>query len=486
MKKNALRFLALCMALLTLLGAAGCGNQAKVKKGNDAVTAAQSISARPDPALIPVKYDMEVTLNEEDNTVSGYTDITVKNTTSEAMNEIGLRYFAPAVAKDSKLTAVKDLSANTDCKLKYKVKKTLVIASLAEAVAPNTEKTVRVSFTTAVPKLQDRFGYQETGSGKLYLLTFWAPQLAAYENGKWNDSKYIDYGESTYNRVSEYTMRFTAPAGYTVAASGKQTTEGNVTTVTAPNVREIAVACGSGMEKQSETADGVTFNIYRTYKDMPDEIYDAMFDTAKKAVALYTEKVGPYVFDELDIVPAKLGTLNLGGMEMPGLIIEGLPSGADSSDPELKDILADITKTAAHEVGHQWFCYAVGNDQYNEAWLDEAFTNYLSDYLYCNTPTIDDELAEDKENRYYINLPFNKYKNEDHYQYCIYNIGAQFLHLLENQMGSDKFFEMLQDWYSANQLKVVHGADFVNHVLKYDDSEGVKNILNRYLHEDYL
>ena len=55
-----------------------------------------------------------------------------------------------------------------------------------------------------------------------------------------------------------------------------------------------------------------------------------------------------------------------------------------------------------------------------------------------------------------------------------------------SKFGTDTFFRMLRDWYSENKFKVVHGADFVNHVLKYDSSDEVIKILNRYLHEDYL
>lgn len=34
--------------------------------------------------------------------------------------------------------------------------------------------------------------------------------------------------------------------------------------------------------------------------------------------------------------------------------------------------------TVYHEVAHQWFYYLVGNDENEEAWLDESFASFCS------------------------------------------------------------------------------------------------------------
>lgn len=63
-------------------------------------------------------------------------------------------------------------------------------------------------------------------------------------------------------------------------------------------------------------------------------------------------------------VTVVLGDLPWGGMEYSGVVF---------STPD--------RATIAHEVAHQWFFGAVGNDQYREPWLDESLTVFHEELL---------------------------------------------------------------------------------------------------------
>lgn len=81
---------------------------------------------------------------------------------------------------------------------------------------------------------------------------------------------------------------------------------------------------------------------------------------------------GKYPYDTLDVVQAPY---NSGGMEYPGMV-----RISDSYAGSLELVEGEVGKMlrldVAHEVAHEWFYAAVGNDQYREAWLDESFAVY--------------------------------------------------------------------------------------------------------------
>ncbi len=502
--KTVRKTLALLMAVVLLLcGFAACGKKeagsddsSSQKASNDAVAAALAAEPAPESGCKALKYDMNVTLDTEKNTVSGYEDVTIKNTSGAPLRELYFRYYAPAISKKSAVTDV-----SPDYQLYKENENTTVIVDFAdEPMQPEEERTLRLSFTTVVPKLDDRFGYHKEGKGKMYLLTFWAPQLAMYTDGKWNDSPYFDEGESTYNAMSDYTVTFTAPESYVIAASGTQTSNGGVTTITAPNVREVSIVACDYMTVETSSVDGVTLKMYRPDYDDYDTLYDVMAENAAAAISLYNDKIGSYIYTELDIVP---GFIKAGGMEMPGLVIEALPEHMNSYE------YYNAALTVAHEVGHQWFYCAVGNDQYNEPWLDESFAQYCHEYLYQSAapealkradrlalegepdatciPTFDEYYHDSYgvADKHYINLPCSEYTFSGYSDY-VYTRGAEFLYRLQKAMGDDSFFEMLSQWYLGNRLQVARGSDFIKHVLQYNDTQAVKDLINDYLSDEYV
>jgi aminopeptidase N len=86
---------------------------------------------------------------------------------------------------------------------------------------------------------------------------------------------------------------------------------------------------------------------------------------ARRTVGSLSRRLAPYGGRELDIVLLGGGTGGFGGMEYPELIFT-MPFG----------------NVIAHEIAHQWWYGLVGDDQYNEPWLDESFATYSEERLY--------------------------------------------------------------------------------------------------------
>lgn len=517
MKKRCKYPLLLFLLLTCILFQTGCGPRIDTDSLKRELAVAANSSKRLhissaqsgwEPDCVAQKYDMTLQLDTDSNIIAGYEDVAVRNTSSASLDQLAFRYYAEAISPDSQIVSVCIAGTDEALALRTKVRDTMILVSLpGEGLAPGETATLRIEFSTVIPEEDDRFGYhEEEGLGKMYLLTFWSPQLAVCDNGVWDESPYFDSGESTYNMMSDYTVRLTAPSDYMVAASGRQTTNGETTTIDAPQVREMSIVLCNYMERITETESGVSINMYRPAYDKYNTLYDVIFANAKEAVKLYCSMIGPYIYDELDIVPA---FILAGGMEMPGLVLEGLPLGGKGVIPG-DYYYAAIT--VAHEIAHQWFYCAIGNDQYNEPWLDEAFATYYASYIYHKTVNealvfaneeekklsdsyvnmLYDETTNPSAEQYwdntiindYVNLPCGHYDDEG-YVLCVYDMGGYFLYRLSAQMG-DTFDEMMSEWYQKNKYGIVHGSDFVQFILQYDSSDEVKALIDQYLNEDYL
>ena len=509
------KLIALFLIVVITISAAGCtsslSKKTAVKENNDAVKAAQNVAEKLEPGCEATSYDMNVTLDTKSNTVSGYEDITVKNNSGASLDRICLRYFAESVESKSEIVSVKDADTQKEYSVSVESDASCVYVTMQdEKFEDGAVKKLRVEFSTVIPKKDDRFGYHEEEFGKMYLLTFWAPQLAMYENGEWNKSPYIADGESTYNAMSNYTVHLTAPEDYVIAASGTQTKNGTETVISAPNVREMAIVACNYVTVQTETVDDITVNMYRPSYEEYNTLYDIIFANAKEALSFYSSTVGEYIYDELDVVPAFIAA---SGMEMPGLVIEALPVDENGKKCEVGEYTyISAAHTVAHEIAHQWFYCAIGNDQYNEPWLDEAFADYYASYAYWNTSnealemTFKAAAALNTEESYdslvssykteyqqkgdlfdgihYINLPCNLYDAAGYSSY-VYSLGAAFLRDLRSKMG-DSFDEMMKNWYAENKNGIVHGSDFINEVLKYSSTDEVKTVINTYLSDEYI
>ncbi len=96
------------------------------------------------------------------------------------------------------------------------------------------------------------------------------------------------------------------------------------------------------------------------------------FNATRVALQHYSEWFGPYPYDHLTIVDPAFQS-DADGMEYPTLITVGtswlLPAELTFSAPD---------ETAIHEAGHQWFYGIVGNNEFEDAWMDEGINTYAT------------------------------------------------------------------------------------------------------------
>jgi aminopeptidase N len=202
---------------------------------------------------------------------------------------------------------------------------------------------------------------------------------------------------------------------------------------------------------------------------------DAQFATkgfapAADAVRIFSETVAPFPYPKLGLI---VGATRFGGMENAGAIVfPGTLFNNFAASPRARvryDAPRGVTDVIAHEIAHQWFGDSVTESTWADLWLSEGFATYFT--------AIFRERTEGKESfRAYMDQQAKTYfafeqqrripihdtetpilmdlLNPNNYQK-----GAWVLHMLRSQLGDDKFFTGLRNYYSSHKDGVANSDD---------------------------
>lgn len=461
------------------------------------------------------KYTMDLKLDTEKKTLSGTVIMDLTNNSGENIEKLCIRNYAASILekRGKGSSEFRNITTKDGGKLDFTVGKdpSVVYVSLGDqSLAPGDSLILETEYRTDVPKANDRFGYRSEDGKDLFLLSFCFPQVAMYEDGRWNENPYIDDGESTCNKVTDYDIRLEAPKEYTVAASGDEETHGRITTIKAKDMRDMAIAASNYMEVETSTAAGVRINNYTLQYENSEKTNELTMAAVKDSVELFTDRFGKYPYEELDVIQCMIQ----GGMEYPGLVLIALWDMAPEDYLYHIDERSNYTylcELISHEVGHEWFYAAVGNDQYEEPWLDEGFAEFCNIIYDLEKPdslkravafakklggedagwiVYESEEETEKwdipftsyEKEPVINKPYDWYDNErGDYDTQVYSNGGLFLYELKKSMGEENFYDAMKEYYKTYCLKIAKGDDFLKIIKAYDDSEKTQKVIDKYI-----
>lgn len=453
------------------------------------------------------QYDMDIKLDVKKKQLLGQVTMRLTNETKDTLNELCIRTDA---AFDMTITNPRIVETNERPEIKSKNKNSTVYLDISSTqLKPGETISLQFDFTTEIPKKNSRFGYAVNDDDEIYQLTFCYPRIAMYENGVWDESPYTNSGgENNFVTISDYNVNFEAPENFTIIASGNEKTDGNITKITGKNMRQLAIFAGTNIKKDTETVNDIKINNYYFNHEGNKEYNNMALEAAKDAMNLFSELIGKYPYEELDIVHGYYSS----AMEYSGVILMGTPDVEDKTALDEHASFTTLSSSIAHEVAHQWFYGVVGNDPYNEPWIDESLAEYCEDMLYQQSklPSIaasvkhdqkfggtglwgimsdeefndytDDMIEQLAGNSCIINRPYNDYdaENQEYSQY-VYDGGSYFFYELRKSMGDGVFFPMLQEYYKSYYFNECNTEEFVNIILEFDNSEEVRNIINKYI-----
>ena len=495
--------LLLILAALTLLCASGCTANTPAVSAAPTVTAPiqETVSipeptSEPEPSAEPItdntgrklsEYTLSVSLNTDDQTLTVDQKLDYVNNTGTALGDIYFNLIPEAFRADGGGVNMQSVSVDGENAAIEQVRGTVYRLALPSELADGDTAGISMLYTVMIPNIRNRFGYQEN----VFNLGNFIATAAVYGDTGWTVEPYVDIGDAFYTETASYTVTITAPEGYDVAATGKETAPGSYR---AENVRDFAFCACDSWTVEETGQDGVSITLY--YDGGDEKTAGQIISTAKRSLALFSEKFGPYPYDTLSIVMNRL-TGGVNGMEYPTLVMiapeitlgDMEEMGFDMND---KDAIVPYTssteRAVCHEIAHQWFYGVVGNDQVTEPWLDEGMCRF-AEYLYqteyppeTNDPELLETLLEEtwlkhwhdwvitvgeKSNDNYA--PDTTYLEKDLYYWQaedpmgyseIYSKGAALMYEIQQQMGEDAFDSALKEYVRRFAYGIVTTESF--------------------------
>jgi len=343
---------------------------------------------------------------------------------------------------------------------------------LAQPLAIGESVQVELDFSGVIPVDFEEDASGESGYGiynftdGVLALSGWYPILAVYDEDGWNLDSVSAIGDSVYSDTAVYTVDMTTSEDVVIATTGVQVEAGENPLYISGPVRDFFLIMSPEFEVASQESQGVRVNSY--YLPGNDEAGQKALEVAVESLVIFSERFGAYPFAELDVVEAPMQ--NALGVEYPGIV---LISSDHYDDPT--DISFPIT--VAHEVAHQWWYSVVGNDVFEEPWLDESLATYSSNvylqqamgedtyegYLGYWLQSLNDLRSEGQDD--VVTRSLSYFEDPDtlaSYGAVVYNKGALFFDVLRQEIGDEAFFNGLQSYYQDHKYGIAHTDDLLD------------------------
>lgn len=333
---------------------------------------------------------------------------------------------------------------------------------LKDGVFPEERREVSVKFKVTVPNAKLRLGYY----GDIVNLGNWFPILCVHGDSGFYECDYSPVGDPFYSETADFHITLSVPGEYTVASGGTCVSTdvgGELTTYVyeMENFRDAAFVIGKNLNVSS-TGGEIPVNYYYAECENPSAITGA----AELAIETFSELFGEYPFGSLTVVSTPFVQ---GGMEFPGIVYisDALP-------------IDDAIAAAVHETAHQWWYAAVGNNQWECAFLDEGLAEYSTVLFYENNPSYGitrEEMMREKYDEYRafygvfqqlvhevdtsMGRKLDEFSGEYEYVEIAYVKSSVMLDEFRKGVGDARFFRGLKKFYRDNKFGIASPDDLI-------------------------
>jgi hypothetical protein len=448
-----------CTSFADTLAAEKHASTAAASPSPDTAVSCPAHRAEPDPDRPRVALDFR--LADDRSTVTGTETLTF--TPDLPVEELVFRLVpnGPDSAGAGNRLAIDRVRGDDVARGRYEADKAaapggLYVVDLDRTLNAGESTRVVLDFTLTLGSgTFDRFGTDDK-------LSWWgsgAPLLAWEPGAGWAEDPFVELsGETTTSPAADTTVRVSAPAALTVLMTGAQekptTAAGGRRTWTSHEAaaRDVSVAAGPFTTEERTTPDGVRV----TAGALPGAKVAAgeVADSAVAAIGDLEQHLGPFPYRTLTV---SLLPDYGGGIEYPSSILEATPDRA----------------VLVHEVAHQWFYGMVGNSQFRDPWLDEAFATYAEAVV---NPPDADRLTSALGLDGVVGAAMDQFPDDSRYFSVVYGKGAGALLTARAAVGAEAFDAAIRCYVDANAWRIATPAD-LRAVL--DDLPEAVVVLNR-------
>ncbi|MEO8275699.1 MAG: M1 family metallopeptidase [Thermoanaerobaculia bacterium] len=385
--------------------------------------------------------------------------------------------------------------------------RTVVRVPLPRAVPPGGEIALDIEFHSKIPKVFARAGYKDN----FFAITQWFPKIGVFEpagmrgrsESGWNCHQYHANSEF-YADYGHFRVEMTVPDGFTVGATGSELSRKKNGDGTTTHVYEQGDVHDFGwsadprfieMHASFSATTDVTPGEYAATAKLLDRTLDEVrlrdvdirlllqpghepqaaryLAAAKLALKSFGLWYGAYPYPTLTLIDPAPGAGGASGVEYPTLIFCGT-SYLFNYWPTAGINEAEIV--TVHEFGHQFWYALVGNNEFEEAWLDEGFNTYstakamdlgygkeasLFSFLGLHLGNVEADRMENGNNRRYDKIDtFSWNFSRAQYPFNAYSRPALVLETLEGMLGTETMARVMRTYHERWRFAHPRGADF--------------------------
>jgi hypothetical protein len=367
---------------------------------------------------------------------------------------------------------------------------------LTTPLLPGDSVQMKCKFTSTIPPMGDRWGVL----GEQVILGAWYPQIAVYDRRGWNilTSKEGEY----YQEFGNFKVWFELPDSVVLTGTGhiqpvRRDTVAHTTTyeITANGVQDVLLAWDPTYQIIQLENDIVPVEI--VYSDYLERSWMAVPEVAAYTLWWLKKHIGPFPYESLKIIS---GYVSAGGIEYPGAVV----INANVIEN------AELKRTVIHEMIHQYFYGALGNNQTLFGWMDEGFATFLEGeiaqelklhsmyefnwppaYWYSSMP-LPDTIPyaplwyQIQVHAAQLDAPSDwvmDWYSGDPYFYH-YERLELILNQLKSYLGKERFYRVLQEYYRQNYKHHPYPDDFYR-ILDQVSGETLSNAIRGLISNPY-
>jgi hypothetical protein len=252
--------------------------------------------------------------------------------------------------------------------------RTVMEVTAPSPVAPGATVRFKIDWTSRIP-------YGDVGRAgwvhDYFFVVQWFPKIAVWWKGQWNAHQFHPWTEF-FADYGVYDVRLTLPRrGFVVGATGRPQAktddpEGTETyRFVQEDVHDFAWTASPRFREKKARFDDPGYppvEIRLLHQPEHSHLADRYVEATKIALRSYGAWSAPYPYPQITVIDPPWNSAS-GGMEYPTLFTGGayIRSPKELQSPEGVTI---------HECGHQFWYALVGNNEFEEAWLDEGINSY--------------------------------------------------------------------------------------------------------------
>lgn len=368
-------------------------------------------------------YKIKANLNPQSGILSGSEEITYFNQSPDTLDKIVIRLYPNIYKKDAmrdfpytssddqqgmKIQLLsagkKNYDTSSDTSLEFSGTN-LTIKNIT--VLPGKQVTLNINWEFKIPgETGIRMGQYDP---KVFFIAYWYPQIAVYDDiDGWDLTEYTGTAEF-YNDFNNYDVKITLPNEFGVWATGElqnpqdvytqniltkyseaqvsadivniisksdlesgsplfsSTSENNLWYFKAKNVSDFTFAASSKYLWDGKSADAGGKKVFVSAVYSPNAVtfYEAC-EIASRTVEMMSKDLPgvQFPFPKITVFDGR------GGMESPMMV--NMSTGNER---------IWTVHTVVHEVAHSYFPFYMGINERKYAWMDEGWTQMLSEYI---------------------------------------------------------------------------------------------------------